>query len=68
MEILWNEFVDIVPQSYATTLAIHLLPLAKTVFDRYLLSDDFAYHAEYDMLYTELTGFIRQFAEDYGIQ
>lgn len=68
VEILWNEFADIVPQSYATALAIHLLPLAKPVFDRYPLSDDFAYRAEYYILYTELTGFIRQFAEDYGIQ
>lgn len=68
VEILWNEFADIVPQSYAPTLAIHLLPLAESVFDGYLLSDDFAYSADYDMLYTELTGFIRQFAEDHGIQ
>jgi hypothetical protein len=68
VEVLWNEFADIVPQSYARTLAINLLPLAQPVFDRYALSDDFAFTAEYEMLYTELTGFILQIAEDHGIQ
>lgn len=68
VEVLWNEFADIVPQSYAPTLAINLLPLARPIFDRYALSDDFAYTAEYEMLYTELIGFILQFAEDHGIQ
>ncbi len=68
VEILWNEFADIAPQSYAITLAINLLPLTQPIFDRYTPGDDFAYTAEYELFYTELTGFIQQFAEDYGIQ
>lgn len=68
VEVLWNEFADIVPYSYATTLAVNLLPLAQPIFDRYALSDNFAFTAGYELLYTELTGFILQIAEEHGIQ
>lgn len=56
INIIWNEFVDMVPQSSARELAIKLQPFVEPVFAKYLLSDDFAYSAEYEQLYTELTG------------
>lgn len=56
INIIWNEFVDTVPQSSARELAIKLQPFVEPVFAKYLLSDDFAYSVEYEQLYTELTG------------
>ena len=58
VNILWNEFADEVPEEEAKDLAIKLLPECESVFDKYPLSDDFAYEPEYELLYTELTGTI----------
>jgi Domain of unknown function (DUF1896). len=66
--IFWNEFADTVPQSSAKELAIKLLPECETVFAKYALSDDFAYSAEFDLLYTELTGTTSIYFEEYGLQ
>ena len=66
--ILWNEFVDTVPQSSAKKLAIKLLPECESVFAKYVLSDDFAYSLKFDLLYTELTGTISIYLEEYGLQ
>jgi hypothetical protein len=63
VNILWNEFFDILPEEAAKVLAIKLLPDCENVFAKYPLSDDFVYEPEYDLLYTELTGTIAQFIE-----
>ena len=68
VEVLWNEFEDGIAPGYAPALALQLLPVLTPVFARYPLSDDFAYTAEYDRLYTELTGAISLITEnEHGI-
>lgn len=67
INVLWNEFSDEVPQGDAFEMAIRLLPHLKDVFEKYPLSDDFAYTPEYEELYTELTGAILICFEKYGI-
>lgn len=67
IEVLWNEFVDEMPQGDAADLAVKLQPSLEEVFAKYPLSDDFAYTPEYDALYTELTGAILIHIEAYGV-
>ncbi|MFR9496354.1 MAG: DUF1896 family protein [Rikenellaceae bacterium] len=67
VEVLWNEFSDLLDPSNAEFAALLLLPECSTIIDRYDLDDDFAQSAEYDELYTELTGFLILKLEQYGI-
>jgi len=67
INVLWNELSEEVPQGDASEMAIRLLPHLKNVFEKYPLSDDFAYTPEYEQLYTELTGVILIYFEMYGI-
>ena len=55
-----------VPVSY--THLRKLLPLVGNVFSIYDLSDDnFALSPDYDLLYTELTGAVVLYIEEYGV-
>lgn len=65
--ILWNEFEDEVPQGSAKTLALQLLSVCEEVFAKYPLSDDFAFDPQFDSLYTELTGAILIWLDEYGV-
>lgn len=65
--ILWNEFSDDISQDDVRKVAWKLLPHLQTVFDRYELSDDFAYSLQYEQLYTKLVGTILIYFEEYGI-
>ena len=58
VNILWNEFSDIVAQSDAKDFATKIQPECEEVFGKYVLTDDFADSDESDKLYTELTGCI----------
>lgn len=64
VNVLWNEFSDIVPQSEAKDYAIRILSQCEFLFLQYALSDEFAYSSEYEKLYTELTGFIDLWLEE----
>ena len=64
VEILWNEFVDEIPQSSAVEFAIRIQHNLEHIFKKYPLSDYFAFSAEYQTLYTELTGEILIWLED----
>lgn len=64
VNILWNEFADIVPQSQASEYARKILSQCEFIFLQYPLSDEFADYPEYNRLYTELTGFIDLWLED----
>ena len=64
VNVLWNEFSGIVPQSEAIDYAIRILSQCEFLFLQYTLSDEFAYSAEYNELYTELTGFIDLWLEE----
>jgi hypothetical protein len=68
LNILWNEFSDIIPEEDARSWAIRLLPECKHVFDQYALSDDFACEPEYELLYTELTGTVCMIFENHSTQ
>jgi hypothetical protein len=68
VSVLWNEFSDVIPEDEAKDRAIRLFPECEAVFDKYSLSDDFAYEPEYELLYTELTGVIALYLESYGLQ
>jgi hypothetical protein len=68
VNILWNEFADVVPEDEAKSWAIRLLSECEPVFAEYPLTDDFAYEPAYELLYTELTGVIAIYFEEHGIQ
>lgn len=66
VNILWNEFADIVPYDDAKAVAIRLQPLCEELFAEYSLSDGFGFSPEYELLYTELTGLFQLKIEDDG--
>lgn len=68
MEVLEREFDREVPEAKRTAFAEKLLPLIDKVFSIYDLTDDFfAQSPEYDLLYSELTGAVILYLEEYGI-
>ena len=64
INVLWNEFSEIIPQSQAKEYAIKILSQCEFIFLQYILSDEFIYDEEYNKLYTELTGFIDLWLEE----
>ena len=67
-EVVENEFADDVPEAKRESFTRKLLPLVGNVFSIYDLSDDnFALSPDYDLLYTELTGAIVLYIEEYGV-
>lgn len=54
VELLWNEFSEIIPQSEAEEFAIKLLPICKDCFSHFQLNEEFAYSSKYDELCHEL--------------
>ena len=67
-EVVENEFADEVPETEREYFTQKLLPLVKNVFSIYDLSDDnFALSSDYDLLYTELTGAVVLYIEEYGV-
>lgn len=62
--VLWNEFEGIIPLGEAKEFAIQILAECESLFDKYPLSDEFAYSLEYEALYTELVGFIDIWLEE----
>lgn len=67
VNVLWNEFADIIPQSQAKEYAEKILPQCEFIFLQYPLSDEFAYSTEYEKLYTELTGLIDIWLEEHEL-
>lgn len=68
VNVLWNEFADIIPQSQANDYVRKLLPECESVFSRYDLNDELMYSSEYNRLYTELIGCIDLWLEENGVQ
>ena len=67
-EVVENEFADEVPETEREYFTQKLLPLVKNVFSIYDLSDDnFTLSSDYDLLYTELTGAVVLYIEEYGV-
>ena len=68
MEVLEREFDREVPETTRAAFAEKLLPLIDNVFSIYDLTDNFfAQTPEYDLLYSELTGAVILYLEEYGI-
>ena len=68
LEVVENEFAGEVPEAEREAFTLKLLPLVGNVFSIYDLSDDnFALSPEYDLLYTELTGAVVLYIEEYGV-
>ena len=66
-DVLENEFEGEVSQEELPALVLKLLPLLEPVFSGYTPSDGSAQSSEYDLLYTELTGAVVLYLEEYGI-
>lgn len=66
-DVLENEFSDTVQPEKIRPLALSLLSRMKDVFAGYPLTDDFVQSSDYNSLYTELTGAIAIYIEEYGI-
>ena len=67
-DVVENEFADEVPEAEREAFTQKLLPLVENVFSIYDLSDDnFALSPDYDLLYTELTGVVVLYIEEYGV-
>ncbi|MEC3880238.1 DUF1896 domain-containing protein [Parapedobacter sp. 10938] len=67
-QVVCNEFSTIMPDKDLHPFALKMFPVCAHVFDRYELTDDFAYSPEYDKLYTELTGTIAIWIDENGLQ
>ena len=68
-EVVENEFAGEVPESERESFLQRLLPLIGNVFSVYDLSDDdFALSPDYDLLYTELTGAVVLYIDEYGVE
>ena len=67
VNILWDEFQDLVPEDEARNIARDILPHAAFLKREYDLNDDFDTSPEYQRFYTELVGTIQNLI-DYGVQ
>ena len=67
-EVLSYEFSDVFDELDFRDFALKILPKCEECFSHYELTDDFAYTTDYDLLYTELTGFIAIWIEQNGIR
>ncbi|MCQ9634199.1 DUF1896 domain-containing protein [Chryseobacterium sp. WG23] len=67
-EVLTYEFPDVFDELDFRDFALKVLSLCDEIFGQYELTDDFAYTTDYDLLYTELTGFIAIWIEQNGIR
>ena len=69
MEILEKEFAVEVDEKQRIPFAEKLLPQVKPVFDPYdLTQPEFELSTDYVQLYTELTGAVVLYIEQYGVQ
>ena len=69
MEVLEKEFAVEVDEEQRIPFAKKLLPLVKPVFEPYdLTQPEFELSTDYVQLYTELTGAVVLYIEQYGVQ
>lgn len=67
-KVVCNEFYLLMPDEVLRLFAIKMFSVCEPVFELYCLTEDFADSAEFDQLYTELTGTIQIWIEENGIQ
>lgn len=67
-KVVCNEFDTILADEELRPFALKMLPVCNSVFEQFLLTDDFVDSSEFELLYTELTGTIQIWMEDNGLQ
>ncbi|MGJ1484220.1 DUF1896 domain-containing protein [Sphingobacterium multivorum] len=67
-QVVCNEFDTLMADEELRPFALKMFPVCVPVFSGYSLTDDFAYTAAFDLLYTELTGTIAIWIEENGLQ
>lgn len=67
-KVVSNEFDTIMVDEELRPFALHMFSICEPVFEKYILTDEFADSTEYELLYTELTGSIANWIEDHGLQ
>lgn len=68
VEVLGAEFSHRLPETEHRALALKLLPVCESTFERFELTDDFVYNIEHDLLYFELIETINIWLVQNGIQ
>ncbi|MTD67692.1 DUF1896 domain-containing protein [Flavobacterium sp. LC2016-13] len=66
-QVVCNEFDTRMADEELRPFALKMLRVCQPVFINFTLTDDFADTVEFDLLYTELTGTIAIWIEDYGL-
>ena len=67
-QVVCHEFDTIMADEELRPFALKMFPVCAPVFSKYELNDDFAYTDEFDLLYTEITGTIAIWIQEYGLQ
>jgi hypothetical protein len=67
-QVVCNEFDTRMADEELRPFALKMFPVCESVFATYILTDDFAYTTEFEMLYSELTGTIAIWIEENGLQ
>lgn len=67
-QVVCNEFDTRMADEELRPFALKMLSVCEPVFTSYELTDNFAYSAEFGLLYTELTGTIAIWIEENGLQ
>ncbi|MDQ6472739.1 DUF1896 domain-containing protein [Flavobacterium sp. LHD-80] len=67
-QVVCNEFDRRMADEELRPFSLKMLIVCSAVFSNYKLTDDFAYSADFDQLYTELTGTIAIWIEENGLQ
>lgn len=67
-QVVCHEFDSIMADEELRPFALKMLPMCELIFNSYLLTDDFAYTTDYNLLYTEITGNITIWIEKNGFQ
>ena len=67
-QVVCNEFDTIMADEELRPFALKMFPICEPVFEKYELTDDFAYTYEFDALYTEVTGTIAIWIKENGLQ
>ena len=65
-KVICNEFDKVIVDDELRPFALKMLAICEPVFAQYILTDDFESEPQYELLYTELTGTIANYMEEYG--
>jgi hypothetical protein len=67
-KVVVSEFDTLMADEELRPFALKMLAICESVFQRYTLTQEFVDSADYDLLYTELTGTIAIWIEENGLQ